>query len=446
MLSKSHKILIIMAGLGVLCSDVVLAQAGGIVDDNILAGIITQYRNAANGWGRVITRHASQLFWGLAVFEIVYTGIELLFDGADIKRFFGTVVRRVLFIGFFWNILTFSGTWMQSIVDSFREIGAQASEVTGGSRNLSPDDIFDSGLDLTSKILDSVSAWDPIDSLSVVLCALVILLCFALIAAFMLVALVEMYIVLNAGIILLGFGSTRFTNDYTTNFLKYVISVGMKLMIMQLLVGIGENFILQMAENIGDQSFTQIFVIIGSSLVLLVLVKSVPEMLQAVINGGNFSTGNGLAASGGAAIGATVGAAAGSIGGAMAVKEAAKLSGAQGAAGSLGVAKQMMSNLSSHALGDISGRFSGVPGSTSGTMGGRMANRMKEERMAMSDDSISKGKPDSSYSHNPNVSHSNALASYISPLNAYGNEIINVQAEEPANLPAQGPNLLGDGK
>ena len=71
--------------------------------------------------------------------------------------------------------------------------------------------------------------------------ALVIVVCFALIAAMMIVTLVEMYIVSYAGIILLGFGGSSFTKDYAVKYLTYAVSVGIKIMMMTLVVSVGQS-------------------------------------------------------------------------------------------------------------------------------------------------------------------------------------------------------------
>ena len=51
-------------------------------------------------------------------------------------------------------------------------------------------------------------------SLFLVLASLIILFCFALIAAAIILALVESYIVLSGGVLLMGFGGSRWTKDF----------------------------------------------------------------------------------------------------------------------------------------------------------------------------------------------------------------------------------------
>jgi len=44
-------------------------------------------------------------------------------------------------------------------------------------------------------------------------------------------AIVEMYIVTAASMLLLGFGGSRWTRDYATKILTYAVSIGVKIMI-----------------------------------------------------------------------------------------------------------------------------------------------------------------------------------------------------------------------
>ena len=66
----------------------------------------------------------------------------------------------------------------RAIVDSFRTAANQAAISSGGSSNLAPSDIFDTGLSIASKVADQTSLFSPASSLGLIVCALVILICF----------------------------------------------------------------------------------------------------------------------------------------------------------------------------------------------------------------------------------------------------------------------------
>jgi type IV secretion system protein TrbL len=120
-------------------------------------------------------------------------------------------VNQVFFLGLFLALLTNATAWTGAIVESFRSAGAAALRANGVAAGIAPSDIFDTGVNIAAKMLEALSITAPVQSLFVVLAALIILLGFALIAATIILALVESYIVLSAGVLLMGFGGSRWT-------------------------------------------------------------------------------------------------------------------------------------------------------------------------------------------------------------------------------------------
>lgn len=357
---------------------------GDVPDNNVLDAIVKRYQTASSGWTTVLIPHARNLFWLLALIELSWTGIQLARKRPEIGEIFGELAMRVLFIMFFYALLENSGTWPKAIVDSFRTAADQANAVNGIPQSLSPSSVFDVGLKIVYLLTDSATVYEPMEGLAKIICALVIFICLAAVAAMMLVALVEMYIALNAGVIILGLGGSRFTSDFAVNYMKFVVSIGIKLFAMQLLVGIGQNFVFDFLLNFKGTN-TETFVFIGISVVLLILVKTVPDTLQAMITGSQFSGAGGsmLVSGATAAVGGMAGAAVGgAVGGAMAYSQAAQLSAAQGHSGAMGSAATL-GNLLKAGVSDVAGRFAGVPGSQHGKMGGRMAANLKQQRLSM---------------------------------------------------------------
>ena len=136
-----------------------------------------------------------------------------------------------------------------------------------------------------------------------------------------------------AGIFLLGFGGGRWTSDIAVNYFKTVLGVGLQLFTMVLLVGIGKTFIDQYYQAMGDGAVNlkSMFVMLVSSIVLLVLVNKIPPMIGSIPGGasmggiGGFGAGALIGAVGGA--GAAITTAGGAIvlggaGGASALKAA----------------------------------------------------------------------------------------------------------------------------
>jgi type IV secretory pathway TrbL component len=129
----------------------------------------------------------------------------------------------------------------------------------------------------------------------------------------------------------MGFGGSRWTKDYAVKIIVYAVSVGAKLFVLQLLVGMGEAMIREWVENF-EANYPNIFLMVGSAIVMLAVTKIVPEMVQGLINGTSVSSGSSLTGAAAAVGGATVRAAAGVVGAGMAVGAAGQLASAQVAA------------------------------------------------------------------------------------------------------------------
>lgn len=361
--------------------------------NNVLDGIVHLYRDTATKWREPVVEAATRIFWILVLIDFIWTGIHLILEQADISKVVAEVIKRIMVIGFYYALLLHSGEWIGSVMTSFRDLASNANASAGGaSGGVSPSNIFDLGLRISGDLINQITFSEFGESVVRSLVAVIILIAFAVIAGLLLVALVELYIALNAAVILLGFGGSRWTSEYAIAYLRFVLSVGMKIFVMQLLIGIGQSFIMTMNSSYQGNAI-QSLVMLGASIVLLLLVSKIPDYIQSVMTGvSSGGAGGALVSGASAAVGGAIGAAAGAMtagaGGVMAVKEAAALassspssSGSKGGFGSLSMGT--LKNLGSSALSDIGGKMSGQPSHNHGTMGARMASRMREERLSM---------------------------------------------------------------
>jgi len=355
--------------------------------DNALDRIVDLYANNARRWEATLAAYALQLFWILAGIEFAWSAIRMALKGADLGEWLGELVNQIIFIGFFLLLLTNSATWARAIVDSFRQAASAAAQANGGAGGIAPSDIFDIGVQLASRFGESASLWSPMASVGLFLAGLAIIICFALIAAFMILALIEAYVVISAGVIFMGFGGSRWTKDFATRTLVYAVSVGAKLFVLQLLVSLGAQVFRELGASVTTNT-ASLFVIIGSAIVMFAITKTVPEMVQGLINGSSVGSGGTLTA---AITGFAAGAAGGAISAGMVAHSSYKLASEQlaeaDAAGTAphygperGVwrAQAMMGNLAGAAVADVGERLSGR--APFGTRLGRMASHMNYSR------------------------------------------------------------------
>ncbi len=347
--------------------------------NNVLDNILGSYQAAAAGWSATIVSLATGLFTLLAAIEFAWMGIRLAIHGADLQTWAGEIIQRIMFIGLFLFLLLNAG-FATEIVNSFRQSAAISS---GLGSQIYPSQVLEMGLDVALRITESVTIRDIPGSLGLIFTGLIMTIAFALMAALLLLAIVEMYILINAGVILLGFGGSSFTKDVAIRFLTYTVSVGAKLFVMQLVIGLGMTLLLGFTNSFDAAGAEeQALVMLGVAITFLALVRSLPDMVQSIINGVAVGGSGGLipaAAATGSVAGRVVGGAArGGFGVGHAISEASKLATAQNRPGLAGT----MSNAAGAMTGALANKLTGTPGSSFGTTAGRAVDQMRQQRDA----------------------------------------------------------------
>ena len=193
---------------------------------------------------------------------------------------------------------------------------------------------FQVGMDIVATVLAQIDPWKPADAVALLICALVVIICFALITARIVVVKCEAIVAIGAALLLIGLGGASVVRDYAVNAIKYVFSVAFKLFVMQLLISVGISFITGFSSATAE--FHDLLVVIGAVIVLYVLVQNIPETCASIINGAHIGSGAGTAAAVGAGRGvgaAVVGGIGAMAGGASAMSSASKLVSMEGKTG-----------------------------------------------------------------------------------------------------------------
>ncbi|WP_082750792.1 MULTISPECIES: P-type conjugative transfer protein TrbL [Hyphomicrobiales] len=282
---RPSKILTVAAVAGLVLWTIHPAVAA---DGSVLTTVENQVVTAAKGWETTVTNAAKSLFWILAGIEVGIAAVWLAIQAASIEAWFAELVRRIMFIGFFAFVLTQGPSFAKAVVDSLFEIG-------GGSGSASPANVFNAGLTVASAMSQKISFGvfqDNALALSASLAMIVSVIAFSLVAAIFLAVLVEMYVGLLAGMIMLGLGGSSFTKDFAIRYLVYAFSVGMKLMSLVMIAKIGSDVLIGLAQDstVGDQYQTALAVA-GIAVVIFILAMYVPTIVQGVVQGASVSGG-----------------------------------------------------------------------------------------------------------------------------------------------------------
>lgn len=363
-----------LAVLGLfLIPEVALAAA----DTGIMDSVMGRYQQAASAWGARMVSYGSWIFWGLALISMVWTYGMMILRKADIGEFFAETIRFFGTLGFFYWILLNGPAISDAVIKSMWMMGSAAA---GGASNFTPSGITDIGFDIFFKALDESSTFSPVDSAAAIIISGCVLVVLALVAVNMLLLFVSAWILMYGGVVLLGFGGSRWTSDIAITYYKTVLGIGVQLMGMVLLVGIGKTFIDQAYAGMSEGINLKELGVLGiTAVVLLYLTNKIPPMLAGIVGGASTGGVGGFGA--GAAMGAAV-AAAGIAAGAASAGASMALGGAANVAGAGSALKaafqSAQENMGGGGGGSSFGQAMGTAGRFAADMAGSLASGAKE--------------------------------------------------------------------
>lgn len=328
-------------------------------------------RRVRNDWFRAAYEVANRLFVLLFLAQLVWSMAKLTLQGATMEAFASELIRQVMWFGFFYALLVNSGAWMPAVINSFREVGERGSGITA----LDPGAILATGLDVTVRLGDMVLSWtsltQPFFAFMVSLASILILLSFVGIALAVLVTQIEAWVVTTAGVVLLGFGGSKWTSAYVERYLGYLVNVGMRLLVTYLIVALGlsvvagfPNFVANLPAEAALPAVAQLLMF---SVVFLFLVWMLPRLGAALISGSPQVSGGDLVTSVAGLIGASatvaIGAAAAGAGmasvGRAAIGQASRVGGDAASSG-----MSAMAGAAEHAVAPPSSASAGAPNSS----------------------------------------------------------------------------------
>ena len=254
---------------------------------NVITNITAAFYNKAAVYGTALQGYAERLFYWCLVLDVVLMGIKCALSRDQIADTIKQFCMMLLFAGFIFAVIKHYQEWTQNLINGLKGIG---TALGAGDISLAP---FETGMEIVKLVIKETSITEPINSLGLVIAAGVIMVCFALMTAHIVLIKIESYIAMNAAVILLGLGGSGLLKNYAINTMRYAFSVAFKLFVMQLVLGIGMSFIKDFRTT--STNLEDIFVLIGAAVVLLALVKTIPDACVGIINGSHTGSGAGLA-------------------------------------------------------------------------------------------------------------------------------------------------------
>lgn len=354
----------LIRGSALLCLVLCLADGTAFAQTSPSA-MLDQYRSVRMSWLSTAAGYANRLFGILALIEFAWTAAILVLEKTDLQGWTAALIRKMMFIGAFFALLSFGADWIPRIINSFQIIGQNAS----GLPSLAPTDVLVRGLNITGNLLSGAadSGWmgNFGTALALVFAALLAFLAFLGLTVQLVVTLVESYLVVGAGFIFLGFGGSRWTAPYVERYISLAVSTGVKIMVLYLLMGAGLTLTdgwvaAATAVPSGPEPAVDALDIAASSVLLLMICWNAPKFTAGILGGAPaFTGGDAVGTAGALAQGALLAGAA--VAGGVAL--GAKMLAAKGGM-SAGQAAGMGAGAAS--AGGSSGGASGAGGAGSG--------------------------------------------------------------------------------
>lgn len=266
-------------------------------------------------------------FFALVAIEIAWSAITYVLQKDSLPDFVASLLLKILGVGFFYIVLqpAYGPVWIGDIISSF----TQAGSAIGGQSQFLPSDpssVFNCGTDVANAMLQSVSnnntginfgnLLPAIEAIfAALICALGVVLAFAIIAGQLLITLIESYIVIGAGVFMLGFTGSRWTLVFGEKYVGYAFSVGIKLFMLELIVGLGyalgQQWAALFANGIAPpETYIEV---VGAALIFGFVAWQIPGLAASLMNGsprmtlGSFLNTAGTVAVGGVVVGTGVG-------------------------------------------------------------------------------------------------------------------------------------------
>lgn len=277
------------------------------INTEILTNITQQYSNATSGWYHTLFPIASHLFAMLAIIELAWSGIWWAIEKSEITALWTELLRKIMVIGFFYTIMLNAQNWIPAVIRSFMLAGAKAAHIN----HLDPSSVLDQGISLASSVYLPLEKSGLLSAMNIggwiigTVVAFFILISFVAIAGLLVATLVESYMVVGAGVLMLGFSGSRWTTQYAANYLSYAVSVGTKLFVLYLVIGVGSNIAITWGNLItmgGLKNLTPFFEVLGSSLIFASIAMTIPSKAASLVSGATHASFSTLVATTGSAI------------------------------------------------------------------------------------------------------------------------------------------------
>jgi type IV secretion system protein TrbL len=265
---------------GIVGTVIFTALAEAAFAQEVTGDLTDEFRLAAGVWTDRLRPLAQRTFALLAGIEFAVSAMVWGLRRESFDEAVGQFFLKCAVLSFLFMCLIFFDSWIPAIVNSF----VLAGQTAAGVSELNPTQVLELGLDLYAAMMDNVFGLglllSPAESFAAVWGGLVVLLAFGVIAAQLVILLIESYIAVTAGVFFLGFAAFRGTASFTDRYLVWAVGVGIRLFLVYLIIGIGVSVAEGWAEyiaTIGALDYFSAFRVVMGALVFALVAVIIPN-------------------------------------------------------------------------------------------------------------------------------------------------------------------------
>jgi P-type conjugative transfer protein TrbL len=225
----------------------------------VFQDVLTQFQMVTATWLGGLYQIGTNLFYMLATIELILVGITGTLR-RDFDQLAIDLVRTVAGVMAMFTLFKYGPDFLQNgVILSFTGWASVTGHVPASA--MTPGGVMAQGFNLALILLQAIaSGWTvfhpsaTLNALLLLFSAIVILICFAIVACILLEALVEGYVACVAGTALVATSGTRFTWRFGEGYFGWALGVAVRLFFLYLMVGVGTQLATRWTKDATDNA------------------------------------------------------------------------------------------------------------------------------------------------------------------------------------------------
>jgi type IV secretion system protein TrbL len=248
--------------------------------------ITQEYLQATQHWFNQVESAGMHLMVILVLIQFTLKISKNILSGeGNLTGMMINTIKNLIVISILYYLITNAGTLLPELFNSFTQLGIAGSTITA----IDPSSVVSEGLSIASGIIQSFNAWGVLSNIAFAIfgtfCCILIVICYGLIAADLMITLIESYFLVAVSALFIAFGSTSYTLPMAREYLGMTIGVGIKLMMLYVMiavgVAIGQDWAAMINQASQHDDWTTCLGIAVGALVYYLIVKHVPGRIAS---------------------------------------------------------------------------------------------------------------------------------------------------------------------